>query len=425
MGLLSCNDDDNVSSYEFEGELTSVQLYGGTENDVARAIIPTADGGFAVLGSTESIDGDITDKDWAGADYWLLKFDDTNNLEWTTTYGGTDDDQAHDLVQTVDGGFALIGYSKSSDGDATNNEGFHDNWIVKVDAQGNFEWEKSFGFSGHDHSYTILQYDDGFAIAGFLDVSASGGQGATGRHGVGEFWVHRLDLQGNIIWRKYFGGTHDERIHGLAKADDGGMILAGYTESPDFDVSNNNGTNDFWVVKVDEHGELIWENAFGGTEFEFANSITNGPDNTYIIAGSARSNNGDVSNNYGNADMWVIAIDDNGELLWEKNYGGSQLDDIFEISPSFETGYWAAGTSRSNDNDMIQNAGQNDAIVMQLTETGEIDLQFALGGMNFDYANDVKVIHDRKVIAVGETNSNDGHFTGNKGNYDAFIAIIE
>lgn len=425
--LVSCSDDDNVYVDTFDGEITQLQLMGGSAFDSARAIIPTNDGGFAVLACAESVNQDLAGKPWPGADYWLLKFDKDFSLAWANTYGGTNDDQAHDLVQTADNGFALIGYSKSDDGDASNNEGFHDNWIVKVDAQGNFEWEKSFGFSGHDHSYTILQYNDGFAIGGFLDVTASGGAGSTDRnlHGVGEFWVHRLDLDGNIIWRKYFGGTHDDRIHSIAKADDGGIVLAGYTESPDFDVSENNGTNDFWVVKVDANGDMLWENTFGGTEFEFANSITNGPNNTYVVAGSAISSNADVSANFGNADMWVIKIDDNGNLLWEQNYGGSQFDSVNEISPALSGGYWIAGHSRSNDIDLTANNGQNDAILMKISETGEIELLKRMGGSDFDLGNDVKEIKENIVVFVGETKSNDGDFTNNKGDYDAFIAVLE
>ena len=427
--IVGCSDDDNIiNDNQFNGEVRQLELLGGSAKDVARAVIPTNDGGFAVLATAESVDVDLQGKAWPGADYWLLKYDTAYNLEWDKTYGGTDDDQAHDLVQTADGGYALIGYSKSDDGDASNNEGFHDNWIVKVDAQGNFEWEQSFGFLGHDHSYSILQFDDGYAIGGFLDVTASEGEGATDRsnlHGVGEFWVHRLDLQGNIIWRKYFGGTHDEKIYGLAKADDGGIILAGYTESPDFDISENNGTYDFWAVKVDATGEMVWENAYGGQEFETANSITKGPNNTYLLAGSARSTDGDVSTNYGNSDMWVIAIDDNGNLLWENNYGGSQFDTIHEISPAIGGGYWIAGDSRSDDIDLDGNAGQNDAVLMKLSATGDIEFTKRLAGSNFDFGNDVKEIKENVVVFVGETDSNDLDFSGNNGDYDAFIAVLD
>ncbi len=137
---------------EFLGEVEWVKNYGGSGEDTAQAIISTLDKGYAVLGYTNSIDGDILDKDTNVNDYWLLKLDAEGNLQWNRTYGGSKDDKGQSIAQTNDGGYVLTGYAMSEDGDGSNNEGFHDNWILKLDSSGNIEWEQSFGFSGHDHS---------------------------------------------------------------------------------------------------------------------------------------------------------------------------------------------------------------------------------------------------------------------------------
>ena len=139
----------------FEGEQSWVKTFGGTNEDIAHAVIETQDGGFAVFGNTKSVDGDITDKLVEESDLLLLKFDAAAELEWTKTYGGSGDDRGHSLIQMDDGGYTLLGYSQSADGLGSNNEGQHDNWILRVDSQGVFMWERSFGYPGHDHAYSI------------------------------------------------------------------------------------------------------------------------------------------------------------------------------------------------------------------------------------------------------------------------------
>ena len=139
-----------------------------------------------------------------------MKFSASNSLEWTQIYGGSRDDRGYDVVQLLDEGFALVGYSKSDDGDASVNQGQHDNWVIRTDSKGLLLWQKSFGFLGHDHAYSITSTSDGgLFFNGFLDVTASNGQGQDGKrnyltkkHGVGEFWCHKIDRNGNLQWRR-------------------------------------------------------------------------------------------------------------------------------------------------------------------------------------------------------------------------------
>jgi len=160
--IFSCAKEDAEIAFdslktEFKGELEWSKNFGGSGNESAQAIIKTTDGGYAVLGYTGSTNGDISTKSQEENDYWFLKFDENGSLQWNKTFGGSKDDIGQSLVQTSDGGYILTGYSMSSDGDVSNNEGFHDNWILKLDVQGNLEWESSYGFSGHDHSYDIIE----------------------------------------------------------------------------------------------------------------------------------------------------------------------------------------------------------------------------------------------------------------------------
>ena len=146
---LSCADD----SYTLEGNnevpdivqnVSWILGFGGTGDDSARSIIATNDGGYAILGMTNSVDGDLDFKTLPVNDYWLVKLDANGDLEWQKTYGGSKDDQGQQVIQTSDGGYAITGYAMSDDGDGSNNEGFHDNWILRLDAFGKYSLGKEF-----------------------------------------------------------------------------------------------------------------------------------------------------------------------------------------------------------------------------------------------------------------------------------------
>ena len=134
--LLSCSSDD-ASTSNNDDQVTFIKTYGGSKNDSAQSVTATTDGGYIILGYTQSNDNDITDKQDESFDYWVLKFDATDQLQWQKTYGGSLDDRGSDIIQTSDGGYAILGYSFSNDGDATDNAGLQDYWLVKLDANGN------------------------------------------------------------------------------------------------------------------------------------------------------------------------------------------------------------------------------------------------------------------------------------------------
>ena len=436
--VVSCSKDAEVANINnqtvsnFLGEVEYVKNYGGSGEDTAQAIIATTDGGYAVFGFSNSTDGDISAKTTDVNDYWLLKFDAEGNLEWNKTYGGSKDDRGQNLVQTLDGGYALTGYAKSDDGDASNNEGFHDNWVVKLDAFGTIEWEKSFGFSGHDHSYDILQTDDdGFFFVGFLDITSARADGNTEkgnsltRHGVGEFWGTKIDPKGDLQWRGYFGGTNNDRAHAVVQADDGGFVMAGFTESDDFDISNTRGSYDFWVVKVDDKGNFVWESSFGGSGIEISQDIAKTNDGGYVITGNTFSSDTDISKNNGESDIWLVKIDANGSLVWEKTFGGTQFDAAQGVIASKEGGFIVTGNSKSTDVDVVANAGENDIWVIKTDDKGAIVWQKTFGGAGLDFGFDAIETDEGGIILVGETSSLDFSDLQNKGKSDVVVIKIK
>ena len=435
--LFSCDKEEHnsavsVSQIAFIGEVDWVKTFGGSGDETAQAIVSTVDGGYAVLGFTNSTDGDIQNKFNPVNDYWLLKFDTLGNLQWNKTYGGSKDDRGQSLTQTSDGGFALTGYAMSDDGDGSINNGFHDNWIVKVDAQGVIEWEKSFGFSGHDHSYDIITTaDQGFFFTGFLDITAARADGHTEkggsltRHGVGEFWGTKIDETGALQWRGYFGGTNNDRSHAVVQSEDGGFVMTGFSESNDFDISNTQGSYDFWMVKIDANGNLIWERSFGGSGIEISYDIAKTDDGGYVITGNTFSVDGDISSTNGASDFWLVKVNDSGSLVWEQTYGGSGFDAAQAVVASKNGGYFVVGNSKSSDKDTNTNYGENDIWIIKTDETGNLVWQKSFGGSGLDFAFDIVENLDGSITLVGETSSTNFQDTVSKGKSDMVLIKVK
>lgn len=439
LGLLSCSNDEALvlddmgETPAFLGEVDWTRNFGGSNSETAQSVVATSDGGYAILGYTNSQDGDITDKTTDVNDYWLLKLDADGNLQWNKTYGGSKDDRGQSVIQTSDGGYAIVGYAMSDDGDGSNNEGFHDNWILKLDASGVVEWERSFGFSGHDHSYDVVQtFDGGYFFVGFLDVTASNGEGNVGkgsssltRHGVGEFWGTKLDAAGNLVWRRFFGGTNNDRAYGVVTAQDGGFVITGSSESTDFDISNTKGSYDFWVVKVSNTGDLIWERSFGGSGIDKSYGIARTLDNAYVITGNTFSTDTDISKNNGESDVWLIKVDDTGNLLWEKTFGGTAFDAARNVRPLADGGFLVSGNSKSTDLDATSNAGENDLWIIRTDIEGNLTWQHSYGGADLDFGFDALENADKSLLLVGEAASTDFEGLQSKGNTDLVVVKIK
>ena len=436
LALYACNTDDATvnppTTVDFTGEVDWIRTFGGSGEDTAQSIIQTQDGGYAVLGFSNSVDGDLVGKTTMVNDYWLLKLDAEGNLQWSNTYGGSKDDRGQSIIQLSDGGYAIVGYAMSDDGDGSNNEGFHDNWILRLDSTGGILWEKSFGFSGHDHSYDVVETSDGgFFFAGFLDVTSSGGAGNEGkgsyltRHGVGEFWGTRLDADGNLEWRRYFGGTNNDRSYGVVQADDGGFVMAGSSESNDFDITDPKGSYDYWVVKVSSTGDLVWQKSFGGTGIDKAYDIAKTADGGYVVTGNTFSSDSDVQQNNGESDLWLIKLSDDGNLQWQKNFGGTAFDSGHSLKTTLDNGFVIAGNSKSGDGDLVENFGENDLWILKTNGEGTIEYQQVFGGAGIDFGFDVLEDQNGHLLVVGETASDEFQGLSSKGSSDLVVIKIK
>ena len=413
-------------------ELDNIKTFGGSDDDEANDIINTSDGGFMVIGSSKSNDGLIQNKMDLESDIILMKFDNDKSIEWVKNYGGSRDDRGQSVVEVSGIGYALLGYSMSNDGDASHNEGFHDNWVILIDSKGNIVWEKSYGFSGHDHAYNIIKTKDGnLFFNGFLDVTASRGLGSTEKveksikHGVGEFWCHKIDLDGNILWRKYFGGTNNDRSYDSIETADGDFIIVGSSESSDNDISSPKGSYDIWVIKLSSNGDFLWERSYGGSKYETANSIIQSSDKKIHILGSTLSDDKDISFQMGSSDFCLLTIDSDGNLLSEQTFGGSNFDMGKKIEIDNKDNLWLTGYSRSLDFDLSFNKGKNDAVLIQLSKNRILKKVLAIGAEGEDIANSLIHFNENEIIVAGYSDSRGDYFVENKGGKDIFLAFFK
>ncbi|MCS6917216.1 MAG: hypothetical protein NZM08_06005, partial [Chitinophagales bacterium] len=307
-GDVSGNHGSNdfwVVKLDGTGNIQWQKCLGGTFEDDALSIQQTTDGGYVVAGYTWSYNGDVSGNH-GSPDCWVVKLDGSGTLQWQKCLGGTLYDAAFSIQQTTDGGYVVAGYSESNNGDVSGNHGSNDFWVVKLDGSGTLQWQKCLGGTGIEMAYTIVQTaDGGYVVAGYAN---SNNGDVSGNHGDFDYWVVKLDGLGTLQWQKCLGGSDDDWASSIRQTADGGYVVAGYSQSNNGDVSGNQGNYDYWVVKLDGSGTLQWQKCLGGTDDDRATSIQQTVDGWFVVTGNASSSDGDVSGNQGTIDFWVVKL---------------------------------------------------------------------------------------------------------------------
>lgn len=392
------------------------KTFGGTGGDAGRSIVQTDDGGYAIAGFSYSNDLDITNNHGQN-DLWLIKLDASGTIQWQKAIGGTAFDSEGYLTQTQDGGFVIGGISNSNDFDAVGNHGDWDILVAKTDASGNLQWSKSLGGSGQDFIGDVIQTSDGgFAVGG--NTRSNNGD-VTSNHGSSDQWLVKLSAAGAIEWQKTYGGTGQDFIASLAQTPDGGFITGGSTMSNNGDVTSNMGSHDIWVTKLDSTGAIQWQSTYGGTASDYCDKILI-TDGGYILSGATYSNNGMVSGNHGGCDVWVVALDSAGALLWQKTFGGTGTEDLTSIAAT-EGGYIITSSSTSANGDLASSHGSYDCWFFKIDNAGTLLWQDNFGGSQLEVPYQVLATDDGGFAFVAETGSSDVDITSNHGASDIWF----
>ena len=232
------------------GSLMWEKCLGGSGNDLGKMVRPTTDGGYIAVGSSNSNDSQVSGNH-GSYDYWVVKLDDTGAIQWQKSLGGSLNDNAAAIQQTYDGGYIVAGSSNSTFGQITGHHGDSttaDYWVVKLNDTGAIQWQKSLGGSNNDNAYSVLQtLDSGYIVSG---SSSSADGDVTVNYGGQDYWVVKLSKSGTIQWQKTLGGSGDDVAYYAQETADSGYVVTGTTNSTDDNITVNHGDYDYWVVKL-------------------------------------------------------------------------------------------------------------------------------------------------------------------------------
>lgn len=322
--------------------------YGGSADDYLVKMITTPDGNVLLGGSFSGSGGNIVSSGRGGVDYGLVKLDTNGNPLWDKKIGGTDNDILTDMVNTSDNGFLLGGYSLSTAGGdkSSNNQGTKwDFWVVKTDNNGNKLWDKNFGnFSSYNSLKKIITTGNNFLLCGDSQYYNYG------QPTNADFGIIKIDSLGNKIWEKSFYGINDDILVD-AVAVTGGTILVGKSNSNSnaIKTENSKGGYDFWLIKIDNNGNILWDKTIGGAGEDIPSKIKTFVDGSCIIVGTSNSNiSGDKSeNSKGGNDYWMVKTDAKGNIIWDKTIGGTGSEGITDFLINADNSYTLAGTTIS------------------------------------------------------------------------------
>lgn len=402
------------------------QSLGGTSYDAATKILQADDGGYILVGTTNSNNGNVSGNHGL-SDVWVVKVDAQGVLQWQHCFGGNKVDAAVSAVQLPSGKIIVLASTNSNNGNVTNNHGGNSNtsdvWLLALNSSGSLIWQKTFGGTAFDAAHALMLTSDENLLIGASTESTNGD--VTYNHGGEDFWLIKTDTLGNLLWQKSLGGTATDICNSVTETSTG-YLAAGSSTSNNCDVSGNRGGADFWIVKTDFDGNLNWQKSYGGTSNESAFSALVNTAGNFVIAGYTNSLDSDIVENHGSSESWIVELDTAGNKLMQSTFGGSNADIAFDIVKADADGYLLAGTTSSSDFDLLnsQSHGNEDCWLMKTDLSGNIIWSRSYGGSDNDRAFSVFQTADGGYILAGYTHSVDGQVDGNHGGNDLWVAKL-
>jgi hypothetical protein len=375
--------------------------------DTISTSLPVSTGGTLLVATSDSdSSGDKTENSNGGNDIWLIKINDTGTIEWQETIGGSLLDFINSAKETPDGGFILGGGSRSGiSGDKTEeNVGGNDLWILKINAVGVIEWQTTIGGTSSDSVRAInLTNDNGYIVSASSQSGISGDKTEIGNGGI-DIWLLKIDSLGAILWQNTIGSNNDDIPTAVDQTADGGYILGNYSNSG---ISGDksepvNGFQDFWVIKTDANGTIEWENTIGGNNGDVLRDLKILNTGNYLVLGYSDS---DISldkteNSRGTFDYWIMELNTNGDIVWQKTIGGDDEDFAFNLEITADGNYLIAGQSKSDSSGekTDDSKGGIDFWPMKIDPSGGIIWQETIGGNSNDNLVNAFEISDGYII---------------------------
>lgn len=393
-------------------------------------LVQTPDGGYITGGNSGANAGlDKSAASIGGNDFWIIKFGVDGKKQWDKTIGGTDYESLASILVTSDGGYLLGGSSGSNAGgdksendrgaDRNTNKG--DYWIVKLDANGLKQWDKTFGGSSPDGLTSMLQTADGGFLIGGNSASSRSGDKSLRSKGGSDFWMVKVAADGTKQWDKTIGSPYDDYLSTILTTADGGFLLSG-TSGPGVGADRTaavRGSNDYWIVKIAADGTRQWDNAYGGSGNDKLAAVLPTPDGGYLLGGSSTSNaSGEKSENCfstkGLADFWIMKVTANGTMQWENTIGSKSNEELKKLLNAPDGGYVLAGISNSDPGGDMQSPvhGDYDIWLVKTSANGIKLWDKAIGSSKYDNLGSITPTHEGGfMIGAGAGTAFDGDNT--------------
>jgi hypothetical protein len=351
------------------GALQWQKCFGGNSDEVAYTIKKVSYGGYIVAGFAMSNDGDVTGVHSSSLDYWIVRLDSSFSIIWQKAFGGQGDEYKESIVETSDSGFIINGLGQSIDGDMFDNTHgtAYDYWVVKISQFGTLQWERAIGGYLDDFGKRVLQMKNGRYVA----AGTAGGFNHDIQCSIGgaDFWIVDLDSIGGIQNQYCLGGSYADELEDMRMCSDGGLLLCGTTGSNDHNVSGLRGQLDAWVVKTDSSQNIQWQACLGGYGYEFGRAVNQTTDNGVVVAGYTNSNDSIISG-HGMDDFFVASTDSTGNTLWSVALGGPANEHANDVIQTRDGGYLVCGYTESLTGDVSNNHGGKDMWVVKLAPIG-------------------------------------------------------
>ncbi len=381
-----------VARVSVSNEIVWQKTYGGSGVDRPSEIIRDENNGFLIIGSTSSADGDITENNGL-YDFWLVNINVDGELLWEKTFGGSENDFGVDIISTNTAEYYIAGNSSSIDGDISGNNGGSDFWLIKVEENGFQSWDRNYGGSENEYLKDIILLDTSIYLLG---GTKSNNGDVSNNQGEKDVWFLKTDFDGEIIWENTFGGSDTEEGKVINQLNDGGFLLGAVTKSEDGDISKSFGLNDFWLLEINDLGEMLWQKSYGGSRDDVLKDVLK-TDDGFLLAGNTYSYNGNIDENKGRSDLWFAKIYSNGAINWQKTYGGSGNENCSKVIKGFNSTYISANQSDSYDFDVDENIGETDIWMLELCES-------------FLTLDNIKICEGDSLLWEGEYYSNGGDY---------------
>jgi hypothetical protein len=403
------------TTYSFSQNIQWEKSFGGKHDDVLMDVIPTPDYGFIMGGSSISNkNGNKSDNGKGNFDFCIWKMNENGELEWQKSFGGSADDILTSIKLTREGGYILGGTSNSNkSADKTADcLGEEDFWIIKLDPKGNIEWQKILGGENQDILSEIsLTKDGGFIIGGSSEsntlVKKENDQSIIFKtdksKGSLDYWVIKLDKNGNDVWQKSYGGKYLDKLNNVLQLKNGDFLLAGSSNSPiSFDKKEVNfGMNDFWIIKINSEGLEQWQKVFGGNKDEYLSSIIELSDENIVLGGSSNSNSGsgNKKEKVNGTDFWLLKIDKDGNELFQEVYDFETNDILISINEADNKDLLLSGYFSTSNNKKSNNL--EDFALLKINNSGEEVWRKTIGTKGTDILKKVIISRDKSYVLAG------------------------